>query len=60
MKEAGSAMPSAAGKSPYRIKRINHLRELTLACGESFLTLIRGFGRVGRGSIIRKGLMEEK
>lgn len=43
MKEAeGSAMPSVAGKSPYRIKRINHLRELTLACGVSFLTLIRG------------------
>jgi len=31
-------MPSAAGKSPYKI----NLRELTLACGESSLTLIRG------------------
>lgn len=42
-KQEGSAMPSAAGKSPYKI----NLRELTLACGESSLTLIRGFGRVG-------------
>ena len=42
-KQEGSAMPSAAGKSPYRI----NLRELTLACGVILDLDKRGFGRVG-------------